>query len=84
MSEVNDLADKIEKISAMQMDGLSNKELKEVVGQTALLPIEDKVKFELQSRQINETIKWQKWVAIGTGALAIATFIFAILTFLKP
>lgn len=82
MATVDELTDTMQKILNMQMDGLSNKELKEAVGQTALPAIEEKVKFELQSRQINETIKWQKWVAIGTGALAIATFILAISTFI--
>ncbi len=39
-----------------------------------------KVEYELQRRQISESIEWQKWMTIATGAMAIATVILAIIT----
>ncbi len=42
-----------------------------------------KVEYELQRRQISESIKWQKWMTIVTGIMAVATIILAVITYMK-
>ncbi len=39
--------------------------------------------MEKSNRQMNQSVRWQKWMVILTGVLAIATFTLAILTFFK-
>ncbi|MFA4907819.1 MAG: hypothetical protein WC602_06105 [archaeon] len=51
-------------------------------------PAEENEKDRKLTRELitatKESTKWQKWVAVGTCTLAIATFILAIITYLKP
>jgi len=42
-----------------------------------------KVEYELQRRQLSESIKWQKWMTIVTGIMAVAIVLLAIMTYIK-
>jgi len=73
---------KLRKIESGNFDEFSDKELENTINELPHIPAyANAVKFELQNRQIKETIKWQKLVAIGTGVLAITTFLLALVTY---
>jgi hypothetical protein len=83
------LEGEIQKVVSGNISEVSDSDLKKILSYTRNGEVNIKVKFELQHRQINKTIKWQKWVAIGTGALsfftalmALATIILAIVTYI--
>ena len=42
-----------------------------------------KIEYELQRRQLSESIKWQMWMAIATAIMATGTVILAVITYLK-
>jgi|GEM_PF-3747136 len=75
-----------QEVAAYQKKGyteLTEKELLSWRDKTNLKEHKDDIMLELQRRQMLASIRWTKWMAIATGAMAIATIALVITTLFR-
>ncbi len=87
MSKPDPISDKLNdisnKVTTGHIDLVSLKDLVDWHSKNLSRPDEmEYVRSVIQQRYLLETIKWQKFVAIGTGVLALATFLLVVATFI--
>lgn len=97
--EEKKLTEITEKISTGRIGEVDTKDLEVFLQNCGCFgsDVANETRFEIQKRQnyasiiameksavaTEKSVKWQKWVALATAALAIATFVLAYLTWVK-